>query len=648
MTTRFRIDAIHIDTTEGSVDYEFPADIVVLTGPTGVGKTTLFELVKFGFGGRGKLAPVVRSSVIAIQLDLTLGDDRYAIKRSVDSDKAKVVQVTDLVTQERLPEHYVDRKNVPSLNSLLMGALGLPDDVRAAARGGGSSRAGDVITFNDVFSFLYVAQSEINRDIAGSQMTYIDPKRKTVFELLFVLTNEEIQGLRSRYNELKGEIATAEAEQRTVRTFLADTGTGGRFETTTALAEAVRQQTDSEARLAELRNAVDPVGDRRTQMLRDLLTEAEVGSADARATLNVLRRQRAEYAAERDRLASDIARLARMRDAGARLADFEFAVCPRCLQSLSERYVPADACRVCLQPDPVQQRAHPDQYETRQLEDQRAEVDTQLQQIALKEAATSAALSERAVLVTHLNAELEERTADRITPRLQGFVDATDQLATARVQQEHLESILRQWDRADDLAGVADNLRLDRRRVKRELDEASDAMEARRTEIFDDLDAEFQATVADLGVPGVETAVIDRSTYLPMLNGESFADASSAGGIITATQIAYWTSLVSVAARRGDTYYPAFLLIDSPQLALNASAAVVAAIYRRMATQSTASPGRLQLIIADNETPEVFKGTRLPEIRVDYDHPTITAVHHPGPARVETLDNLPDESASSM
>ncbi|GAB2615228.1 AAA family ATPase [Kribbella endophytica] len=642
MTTRFRINAIHIDTVEGAVDFVFSDDIIVLTGPTGVGKTTLFELVKFGFGGRGKLAPVVRTSVIAIQLDLTVGNERYAIKRSVDADKAKVVQVTDLRSHERLVEHHVDRKKTPSLNSLLMGALGLPDDVRAAARGGGSSRSGDIVTFNDVFSFLYVAQSEINRDIAGSQMSYVDPKRKTVFELLFLLTNEEIQGLRSRYNELRGEIASAEAEHRTVRKFLADSGTGDRFQTEIALAEAARRQADGEARFAELRDAVDPVSDRRTRMLRDLLTEAEVGAADARATLDELNRQRAEYTAERDRLASDIARLARMHDAGARLANFEFAVCPRCLQSLSERSVPIDACRVCLQPDPVQPGVRPEQYETRQLQDQRSEVDDQLHAIALKEAAISGALAERAVLVTTLNEQLEERTAERITPRLQAFADVTDQLATARVEQGHLESILRQWDRADDLGLVTDRLRLDRTRVKRELDEASEALESRRTEIFDEIDAEFQATVADIGIPGVETAVIDRSTYLPLLNGESFTTTSSAGGIITATQIAYWTSLLSVATRRGDTYYPAFLLIDSPQLALNAAAPVVAAIYRRMATQSTARPGQLQLIVADNETPEVFKGTRLPEIPFDYDNPTIKAIRHPGPAGVQTLEDLAD------
>ncbi|MGH9173607.1 MAG: AAA family ATPase, partial [Vicinamibacterales bacterium] len=102
MTTRFRLDALTLDTTEGPVHYQYPSDLTVLAGPTGVGKTTLLELIKYGFGGDGLLAPVVRQYVHDVTLDVTIGESRLRISRSIDPGKRKTVRVTDLVTQERL------------------------------------------------------------------------------------------------------------------------------------------------------------------------------------------------------------------------------------------------------------------------------------------------------------------------------------------------------------------------------------------------------------------------------------------------------------------------------------------------------------------------------------------------------------------
>jgi hypothetical protein len=127
-----------------------------------------------------------------------------------------------------------------------------------------------------------------------------------------------------------------------------------------------------------------PVTDRDTLALRDLLTEAERGLADARAAIIDLARQQADYTSERRRVQSDLDRYHRMRDAGERLASIEFSVCPRCMQSLTRRQVPDGSCRVCFQPDPVTAATlgDTDLYEARHLADQLGEMDGQLHAVA--------------------------------------------------------------------------------------------------------------------------------------------------------------------------------------------------------------------------------------------------------------------------
>ena len=127
MTVKIRLDSVCLETTEGPVEYHFSSDLTVLAGPTGVGKTTLLELVKYGFGCNGKLAPKAIEVVNDVILEVTLGTSRLRLARSLDRAKGRMVRVTDLITQERLPDHHVEPAADPSLSALLLTALGLPD-----------------------------------------------------------------------------------------------------------------------------------------------------------------------------------------------------------------------------------------------------------------------------------------------------------------------------------------------------------------------------------------------------------------------------------------------------------------------------------------------------------------------------------------
>ena len=95
-------------------------------------------------------------------------------------------------------------------------------------------------------------------------------------------------------------------------------------------------------------------------------------------------------------------------------------------------------------------------------------------------------------------------------------------------------------------------------------------------------------------------------------------------------------SLVTVAARRQDTKYPGFLMIDSPRLALNTAEDIATQMYRRFVAQVGAVPGRLQFIIADNELPREY-GREFTEVVFSYDAPTVPTIEHPGLANVTVV-----------
>jgi hypothetical protein len=263
-------------------------------------------------------------------------------------------------------------------------------------------------------------------------------------------------------------------------------------------------------------------------------------------------------------------------------------------------------------------------------------MDDQVHALSGQLAAAAQAVTDREQLVKDLSFDLDARTAARITPRLQAFSDAAQRLATARARQQQLELVLRQWDRADEIGEAAEGLRAERERLRSVLPSDEANLDRRREEILASLTAEFQDTVTALGIPGVQTATIHSTNYLPLLNGRPFATFSRGGGIITAAQVAYWTSLLTVALRRGDTLYPALLIVDSPRLALNAAEDLSAALYRRLVTMADASPGQVQFLIADNQLPTHYRRDYA-QIDFTYGTPTVSTLRHPGPASVQPI-----------
>jgi hypothetical protein len=636
VTTRFRVEIVELATAAGPVRHAFDSDLTVLAGATGVGKTTLLELIKFGLGGDGLLAPVAREHVESVSLTIRAGAEHLQLMRSTAADQAGTIRVRDLVTGERLRDRSVGGAE-DTISALLMEALGLPVGLLAAARGGRSTSAGSEITFNDLFRFMYIPQAEINKDIAHSSDSYYDPKRKSLFELLFGLTSEPLLAKRSRINVLKAEVDAASAESAAVNRFLADSGTTDRITAETRVQAARQSESDAVSRLAALRADLEQAMDDRTRALRGMLGRAEAASAEAETLLASLEQDERDYLRERGRIERDISRFERMAAAGHQMAAIGFLICPRCTQSLVDREVEPGRCPVCTLPDPLDfEHGSVAHDEAEQLRAEIQDLDVQLEQIRADMHEVAMTLEGRRDLVIALSREVNERTGGLVTPQLQAYADAAATIERSRAELAAFEQVLQQWDRAEDLAAHASALAVERTRLQGEVRDAEVALRERRAVVLEALSDEFARTVADFGIPSVTSATIDESSYLPLLNGQPFGQVSRAGGIITATQVAYWLAVVTTAIRLRDTLVPTFLIIDSPRLALNNQERLAQQMYRRFVTQVGANPGLAQFIVADNELPQQY-GTEFTEIAFDYAAPTIPTVPHPGLAGVELL-----------
>lgn len=169
-----------------------------------------------------------------------------------------------------------------------------------------------------------------------------------------------------------------------------------------------------------------------------------------------------------------------------------------------------------------------------------------------------------------------------------------------------------------------------------ELVSAKAALESHKSTILDDIEKEFIGTIKGLKIASVETSGFDRDNYLPLINGKAFTKAMmSGGGSMTAMQIAYWTSLMTVAERTG-VPYPSILIIDGPRLALDPGSVTCKAIYQRLVRGVSESPGAVQFIVADNEIPNDYHGD-FSRVGFDYGHPTVSTVRHPGQGNVDVI-----------
>lgn len=641
MSVNVRIISVELETDFGTVRYNFSGPLTVLSGPVGVGKSTLFEAIKYAVGGRARLAPVVRDRVKRVRLLMQIADRRIELARHVGND-SKYVEAIDVHTGARMGHLPIQATKTGSqtVSDFLMDAMSLPTDIFSTSK----TRA-NRITFNSIWSFMYVEQREIDRSIAHNTDNYAEASRKATFELLFGLTDISILALRKAVLEAQQAVDRSIEEERVVADFLLTSRTSTRVEVEETLQQQLKRKHDAQRDLDGLHQEAESVRGE-VGVVRDLVLQSREELAQLQFDYQALELVREENRRLAARLHTRENEIARANQATNLLAPIDFVMCPRCAQSLKGRKGDEGFCTLCLQPDPppdslLERRS---EYEMQRLAAQIDEVETLLTS-AEKNLVTLAKSQEVArTNLSKLESLLDERTRYFVSPRLEQYADASAEIAGAEARIASMEAILRQWDRAADLAAARLSAEHNLDSTRRELLDSENALAETRTRLMNALSADYEEmVVTKLGVPSATSAYIDDKTYLPYVNGHRF-DKLSTGGITTALVTAYWVTVLATALRERETNYPTLLIIDSPRKSIGSqNARLVDQIYRQLDVLAQTYGDRMQVIVADNDIPpDISK--RWQDMRFDYDNPTISTVQHPGLAGVTTLDQIEDDA----
>jgi hypothetical protein len=626
MGTDLRIRRVSLEHADPEHSWRFPDGVTVIVGASGGGKSSLLHLIQYGLGMNEDLVEEITRASSGVILDIDAGARSLQLIRRFTQDRNRVT-VGDGNGPARTYQTTRQGTRYPVLGDWLLGQLGIPVVQVAKSRAGRSNELTS-ISFADVFNYCYLDQDSVDQSTAHSEDPFIGPKRASTFELLYGIIDEVVARLEVERLTLQKTRAERRKEIDTVEKFVQTKGIVGTPQTIEArVAEIDEQEAALTRQLAEARAGAE-LAVREVSKLPELIAATQRRYSDAREELDTVRQELDGVQRAANQLERDLQAVKEGRDAHSVLDSLPFVTCPRCEQRLDARPHPVGHCVVCLQSDPPP------------VEDPAADAQAQLVgQLSETQALEARLVSARDSLVAEVaalsselkahRAELQRMIAEATAPHLNIAQEVTQQLGalkgerTVLVEARQVAAAVRQEQaEIEQIPGRTGKL-------EEEEQERRDALSSSRQRV-EELSDEFGEILRRLTLPWLESAEVDRSTYLPVVNGRTLKQLSS-GGMKTTTNVAYYLANLAMAVRDRQILTPSFMMLDSIRKASGAERDDLARaehIYSYLRTLHTSrnQPGALrgdfQLIVADNDLPRQFE-REFHVMRIDPQHPLI-------------------------
>jgi AAA domain len=635
MSEKFRVRQVRLIAADRSYTWDFVGGVNLVIGPVGVGKTSLLELIRWGLGGSALLSHAVKQVGRQLSLVVDVGDEQLMLLRGIHRKKNRIaVHRPDGTPITEVEVSKPSEAN--SISHLIMQGLGIPE-VRVPRSRRKPTGPYSTVSFNDVYGYMYLNQSEIDRSTVNHLDSIRDPKRRSTFELLYGLIDADIAQMQVELGQLAEKIEAAKSSVAEIAGFV----DGLNLPQEEVLAARLRA---TEGQLA--------LRERQLQEVRSEMRGATDASRSAHQEAEMLSEQLSDAIARRERAASQHEDLDRLRAqvvldeqrtvrgmlAGTELAAFEFRSCPRCLQQLEGRDTPGATCLLCGQQEPETIAKVTLEDEVERLRGQLTETEALVEGAAQEWTQAVEEVERLDQAATAARARVDTEAREAVAPFVDRVGHLSEELGALRGKHESDEQALHLHE---DLSKRRDSLE----KLVRSQASLGDRLESKRNEQnvgqqhLEELSVIFDEILRDFQVPWYETAEIDRQTYLPIVGGKGLEELSS-GGMKVFVNDAYFLAGLTFALRAPtDTYLPPFMVIDSPKKNFGAGSddrGAADRFYRWLRRlQDQYGKSSFQLIVADNDVPE--PGKEFPITSFTYQDPLIDDLPHPGPDQVKPL-----------
>ncbi|MBI4190781.1 MAG: hypothetical protein HY525_09610 [Betaproteobacteria bacterium] len=587
----------------------FEPGVNIVTGPIASGKTSLLRLTRGLFAGPlNDLPPEVREGVSAIGGEIVVGEDVYSVVRANVTTASAKVEIAGTREVQRLPVAQLDETATMTYGQWLLTKLGLPRlEVPSAPTRAES--APTPVSVNDYFLYCELPQDEIDSSIFGHRHVFKNIKRRYVFEILYGLYDVDVARIQDELRDVYISLRQLQSQTMAFERFLADTP----WENRAALHEA----------LSTARRTLNRLEEETVQHAETAVGGVSIPTQELRASLRSIDEELAKLRLDQERetdgvdrlrrlvaqLESQTERLTRSIVANLVLTDFEFVVCPRCGSEVDSARGNLTTCSLCLQTPEAritreslvqeQERIGAQIIETRELIAAREKglhkLELQIGDVERR----------RREVGRELDVQLRSYVSDSATEIARRAGERSDVQSTIRRLEDYL-TLYAKMDRA-----MRDIESLDRRR--RELEGEFEAAGARRGDAESRilrLEEKFEEILDAFGVPRfgkIRKAAIDRSTYLPVLDGRRFDELSSQG-LQVLVNVAHALAHHEVAIELSIPL-PGILMIDGVTKNVGHEGfdlERVEAVYSYLNDVSARLGDALQILIADNDVPEGY------------------------------------------